>query len=792
MLRHLGEQRSTLPANSPANPPENSAGPRGPRHRAHANPSASPTNTKKATCLGGVIALVVALSLGQGATAAPVDLEELPRTADGAVDFSGPEWTALAPSTGDLLMTDRFTRNGVPYRLDVRAPWSGSSLGWGANPLFANTITNERDGDSHTYSYSGGDARTSTFVLATASGLRGFRCDTGRPYYTGVLQGSPVAARECEDRQSAGSNLKVSDVLRATPDGRVVHDVTLTNVGAVQVTGLGFGAWLDTELDGDDSVPLIKSTQNALYMENASFRLYLAMTGGDTVLAGAWRYHTGSFAAFADVSDFAAGDVIVTGLDSTVAFLATDRTLAPGQSLTMSYEERVFSVAELQPGRAIVRLIDDDGSGAPVSPTDPAAAQLTGEPLTEIGFTLDDAVGLAPAGYVVSSIDNITLYDDNNSTVQQIVVHLAHAVSVATVTQTRTIAYAGAGALTPPAVVQTQDFRAETDQITGVTTYANGTGLAAVPNPTVPGYRALGPDVAAVAPNAPATTTRPADIAITVQYVADQLQAVIAVDGVPAVSGAIGGGAEGGQVTLDGSESFDPGGGALSFAWDLTGNGAYDDGDQAGAILSLPVAGTYRVGLQVTDGEGRTAITVVDVLVSNVVPVVEIGASAEIRADGAFARAGSFIDPGADTWTGVVIYGDGSGAEALTLDGKAFSLNHSYAEPGQYTVTVRIADTAGGSTGQAAIEVTVPSASVPSRSPTPTPTSSGAAAPPPPSASSSTSVPATSGSTAASGASAPPELPFTGADVTVPATASGLLMAAGLVALAVRRARSRT
>ncbi|MDR1213357.1 MAG: hypothetical protein LBK54_04605 [Propionibacteriaceae bacterium] len=716
MSHHLGEQRSTLPVNSPANSFDTPADQRHPSQRARADRAAkSKAKAKQAICLGAVAALTVALSLswGFGATAAPPDLAELPRTANGAVDFSGPAWTALTPSTGDALITDQFVRNDVPYRLDVRVPWMGSSFSWDANPLFANVITNERDGDSHTYSYNGGNAHTSSFVLATSSGLKGFRCDTGRPYYIGAWQGTPVAARECEDRQSADSYLKLSDVLRATADGRVVHDITLTNVGSVPVTGLTFGAWLDTALDGNDNVPLIKSATNALYLQNTSFRLYLALTGGDAMVAGAWIYHPGSFGAFADVSDFAAGDVIVSDVDSSVAFLVLDRTLAPDQSLTMSYEERVFSVAELAPGQAHVTLVDDDSSGAEVAPVDPAAAELTGEPLTEISFSWDDAAGLAPAGYVVSSIDNVTLYDDNNSTVQQIVVHLAHASTVSSVTQTRTITYAGAGAATPPAVVQSQDFEARTDQVTGVTTYANGTGLAAVPNPVVPGYRALGPDLPAVAPNAPATTTRPADSAVTIQYGPDQLQAVISVDGVPTVSGAIGGAVEGGQVTLDGSESFDPAGGALSFAWDLTGDGVYDDGDQVEARLSLPLAGTYRVGLQVTDSAGLVATGVVDVSVSNVAPVVVIGGDAVVAVDGAFTLEGSFADPGTDTWTGLVIYGDGSGAEELTLDGKAFVLQHSFAWPGEYTVTVRISDAVGGSTGEASIQVTAPSATGP-------------------------------------------------------------------------------
>jgi len=40
----------------------------------------------------------------------------------------------------------------------------------------------------------------------------------------------------------------------------------------------------------------------------------------------------------------------------------------------------------------------------------------------------------------------------------------------------------------------------------------------------------------------------------------------------------------------------------------------------------------------------------------------------------------TFTDPGADTWTANVNYGDGSGVQPLVLTGKTFSLSHVYAD----------------------------------------------------------------------------------------------------------------
>ncbi|MFA4836842.1 MAG: PKD domain-containing protein, partial [Dehalococcoidia bacterium] len=64
-----------------------------------------------------------------------------------------------------------------------------------------------------------------------------------------------------------------------------------------------------------------------------------------------------------------------------------------------------------------------------------------------------------------------------------------------------------------------------------------------------------------------------------------------------------------------------------------------------------------------------------------------------------FSTSGSFTDPGADTWTATVNYGDGSVAQPLTLNAdKTFSLSHVYADNGTYPITVTINDGDGGVT----------------------------------------------------------------------------------------------
>ena len=94
------------------------------------------------------------------------------------------------------------------------------------------------------------------------------------------------------------------------------------------------------------------------------------------------------------------------------------------------------------------------------------------------------------------------------------------------------------------------------------------------------------------------------------------------------------------------------------------------------------------------------------VSVANVAPVVDAGTAVVSDEGQAFTSAGSFTDPGIDTWTATIDYGDGTGLQPLTLNGQLFELNHTYAEDGSYSVTVTVTDSAGLSgTGTALVTV---------------------------------------------------------------------------------------
>jgi hypothetical protein len=106
-------------------------------------------------------------------------------------------------------------------------------------------------------------------------------------------------------------------------------------------------------------------------------------------------------------------------------------------------------------------------------------------------------------------------------------------------------------------------------------------------------------------------------------------------------------------------------------------------------------SGNYSVTVSVADNGspvGTDSVTI-PVTVSNVAPTLRVDATDPHLNEGdTFARSGSFTDPGAETWTATVDYGDGLGAQPLALDGKNFELNHVYTHSGNYSVAVTVAD----------------------------------------------------------------------------------------------------
>ena len=104
-----------------------------------------------------------------------------------------------------------------------------------------------------------------------------------------------------------------------------------------------------------------------------------------------------------------------------------------------------------------------------------------------------------------------------------------------------------------------------------------------------------------------------------IKYTAGANQPPVAVATANPTSGDIGM-----TVNFDGSGSSDPNGDALSYAWDLDGDGGFDDSTAVKPSWTYNAAGNYRVSLRVSDGRGGTATDTITIGVGG--PKVTISA----------------------------------------------------------------------------------------------------------------------------------------------------------------------
>ena len=138
-------------------------------------------------------------------------------------------------------------------------------------------------------------------------------------------------------------------------------------------------------------------------------------------------------------------------------------------------------------------------------------------------------------------------------------------------------------------------------------------------------------------------------------------------------------------MTLDGSGSSDPNEGCgdsiVTYAWDLNGDGRFDDGD--GPLLELTPQAMRNLGLgdgpvertvwlRVTDTFGATDTQAALIRVANVAPTANPEAYA-VDEDNTLRVPPKGVltndtDPGADTLTAVLVDGSGTSHGTLVLD----------------------------------------------------------------------------------------------------------------------------
>jgi PKD repeat protein len=142
-------------------------------------------------------------------------------------------------------------------------------------------------------------------------------------------------------------------------------------------------------------------------------------------------------------------------------------------------------------------------------------------------------------------------------------------------------------------------------------------------------------------------------------------------------------------ITFNATDSYDPDGNITSYFWD------FGDGTNATGVIvehSYADDGNYTVTLTVTDNIGATGTATATKTVLNRSPVAVFTESAETVYTGEtiFFNASDSYDPDGSIVSYFWDFGDGTNATGITAE-------HTYADDGNYTVTLTVTDDDGAS-----------------------------------------------------------------------------------------------
>lgn len=160
----------------------------------------------------------------------------------------------------------------------------------------------------------------------------------------------------------------------------------------------------------------------------------------------------------------------------------------------------------------------------------------------------------------------------------------------------------------------------------------------------------------------------------------------------------------------------DPGGitDPLTFEWDF-GDGNFADGPDASNVFHRP--GDFVVTLTVTDDEGAQTIETIEVSVANVDPIVNIGFDRTVELGSPVEFFAFAEDPSGDPMTFEWDFGDQTVEQGTDL----FEVMHTYADEGEFTVTLTVTDEFGGfDTATLVVTVVAEDAGIPATPAAPT------------------------------------------------------------------------
>jgi subtilisin-like proprotein convertase family protein len=184
--------------------------------------------------------------------------------------------------------------------------------------------------------------------------------------------------------------------------------------------------------------------------------------------------------------------------------------------------------------------------------------------------------------------------------------------------------------------------------------------------------------------------------------------------------------AEGASLTLDASGTTDADGDALSYTWDVNGDGTFGDAtgvnptltwSQLGALGINDGPATFQMKVRVSDGQANGTVTsaAVQLSVTNTAPTASVTGLSDATRGAPLSLSFGALDPSSvDQAAGfdfTIDWGDGSSTGPVH-NGSPISRSHTYAHVGVYTVSVTATDKDGGTSVAATKTVTVAGAEV--------------------------------------------------------------------------------
>ncbi|MBE9067685.1 PKD domain-containing protein [Leptolyngbya cf. ectocarpi LEGE 11479] len=175
-----------------------------------------------------------------------------------------------------------------------------------------------------------------------------------------------------------------------------------------------------------------------------------------------------------------------------------------------------------------------------------------------------------------------------------------------------------------------------------------------------------------------------------------------------------------GSIFSFSASAMDPGiNDVISYSWDLNGDGDFGDYTLSSGDFSYPDEGSYRFGLEVSDGEGGDTEETLTIEVKNVEPnIIKLTGDLNVKANETFSFLAEAFDPGVnDTLTfdwdldGDGEFDDFTGSEGQVILEDIFE--KVFEEPEQIKIALRVSDGDGGVTEQSFSVTVTPNNSQP-------------------------------------------------------------------------------